>query len=213
MTEARTLQKADGDRWLRRGLLAVAGVGLCGVLYVIGAASTKPDDGLPDPVSQQQLESFARGELAKLETPPVKRPGPVTQLTGPDGQPITLAAYKGEVVVMNLWATWCAPCVTEMPSLARLQASYPKGVRVVPVSVDGPNKVEAAKAFIAQKAAPLGFHHTDNAALAWAVDAKAFPTTVIYDKQGFERARVSRPAEWDAPEVRALLDRLVSDPV
>ena len=126
--------------------------------------------------------------------------------------PLMAADLRGKVVLIDFWATWCPPCVTEMPSLARLQAARPEAVRVVPVSIDGPNKLEVAKAFIAQKSAPLAFHHSTNAALAWALNAKAFPTTVIYDKAGFERARMNRPAEWDAPEVRALLDRLAAEP-
>jgi thiol-disulfide isomerase/thioredoxin len=195
MTEARTLA-----------------VGVAGVLYVTGAASIKPDDGSPKPVAQKEVEVFAKGQLARLETPPARRPAPSTSFTGPDGAPVKLSGFEGQVTVVNLWATWCPPCVTEMPSLARLQQAYPNGaVRVAAVSIDGPNKLDAAKAFIGQNA-PLEFYHSPEAALAWALEAKGFPTTVILDKQGFERARLSRPAEWDSPEVRALLDRLAADP-
>jgi thiol-disulfide isomerase/thioredoxin len=125
---------------------------------------------------------------------------------------VQIADLKGEVLVVNLWATWCPPCKTEMPSLARLQAAYPdRRVRVVAVSIDGPKKLDEARAFIRANA-PLEFHHSADAALAWALNAKAFPTTVIYDRQGFERARLSRPLEWDGPEARKLLDRLAADP-
>ena len=211
MSEAETSKRQE--RWLGRAMLAALAVGVAGVLYVTGAASLKPDDGAPKPVAQRELETLARGSLATLEVPPVKRPAPATAFTGPDGTPVRVADYKGQVVVVNLWATWCPPCKTEMPSLARLQAAYPDTrVKVVAVSIDGPRKMEEARGFIAANA-PLTFHHSADAALAWALNAKAFPTTVIYDRQGFERARLGRPLEWDSPEARALLDRLAADPV
>ena len=199
------------DRWLGRGLLAALLVGVAGLLYVIGAASIKPDDGSPKPASARELQALAKGQLAGLEAPTGPRPAPETPITGPDGGTLRLAAYEGEVLVVNLWATWCAPCLTEMPSLARLQQAAPAGVRVIPVSVDGPNQLDRAKAFIGENA-PLQFHHSAEAALAWALEAKGFPTTIIYDRQGRERARLAKPAEWDAPEVIALLDRLAAEP-
>lgn len=213
MSEARTSgERTDGGRWLGRALWATLAVGVAGILYVTGAASIKPDDGAPKPVAQRDLEALAKGDLARLEVPPVKRPAPETVFTGPDGAPTRIADGRGEVLVVNLWATWCPPCKTEMPSLARLQAAYPDGsVRVIAVSVDSPRKLGEAKAFIAANA-PLEFHHSGEAALAWALNAKGFPTTVVYDRDGFERARLSRPLEWDSPQARVLLDRIAADP-
>ena len=198
--------------WLGPALWGALAVGVAGVLYVTGAASIKPDDGSPKPVAQKELERLAAGELAKLEVAPAKRAAPGTPFTGPEGGAVRVADYGGEVLVVNLWATWCPPCKTEMPSLARLQAAYPdRSVRVIAVSIDGPKKLDEARAFIGANA-PLEFHHSADAALAWALNAKAFPTTVIYDRQGFERARLSRPIEWDGADARRLLDRLAADP-
>jgi thiol-disulfide isomerase/thioredoxin len=210
MNEAAT-SSGGADRWLRRGLLAALAVGVGGVLYFVGASSIKPDDGVPKPVAAREIQSFAKGQLAGLETTDLRRPAPDTPMIGPDDRPVRLADYKGEVLVVNLWATWCAPCKTEMPSLARLQSSLPAGVQVLPVSVDSAAKLADAKAFIGQNT-PLPFHHSPDAALAWALEAKGFPTTIIYDKRGFERARLSKAAEWDAPEARALLQRLAAEP-
>lgn len=203
---------SDGKRgrWLGWATIALVGIGAAVTLYVIAASSIKPDDGRPKPATQNELAGFARGGLAKLETPPVPRLAPATAFTGPDGRPTTLAAYRGKVTVVNLWATWCTPCVTEMPTLARLQRAAPE-VSVVAVSIDGPKDVEKARGFMAGNA-PLAFHHSPEAALAWALEAKGFPTTVIYDRAGRERARLSGPAEWDGPEVRALLARLEAEP-
>lgn len=208
---AETSRRRSG-RWMGRAMAATLAVGIGWSLYVTFAASLKPDDGRPRPVAQTELERLATGTLAPLEVPPVKRPAPSTSFTGPNGAATTLAGFRGQVAVVNLWATWCPPCKTEMPSLARLQAAYPNGnVRVVAVSIDGERKLGEARAFIAENA-PLAFHHSGDAALAWAVNAKAFPTTIIYDRQGFERARMPAPLEWDSPEVKALLDRLAAEP-
>jgi thiol-disulfide isomerase/thioredoxin len=211
MSGTETSGVRSGDRWLGRALLASFAVGVAGVLYVTGAASIKPDDGRPKPVAQKEIERYAAGALAKLETPPVKRPAPETVFTGPADAPVRVADFAGQVVVLNLWATWCAPCVKEMPEFAKLQAGYPEGVRVIPVSIDAAGKLEVARSFIAENA-PLPFHHSNNAALAWALEAKGFPTTVIFDKQGYERARMNGEAAWNSPEAKALIDRLAADP-
>lgn len=201
-----------GNRWLGRALVLWLVGALVWVLYVTFSASLKPDDGRPRPVAQSDLEALARGPLAAMEVPPVKRPAPATPFTGPDGAATELADARGRVLVVNLWATWCPPCRTEMPSLARLQQAYGNAdVRVLAVSIDSPRKLPQAKAFIGANS-PLAFHHSADAALAWALGSKAFPTTVIYDREGYERARIARPLEWDSPEIRALLDRLVAEP-
>jgi len=159
------------------------------------------------------LKPLATGAMAKLEAVDPPRPSPTAPLTGPDGKPITLAAYKGKVVVVNLWATWCAPCVKEMPTLAKLQAGHAgKPVVVVPISIDRDKDIEKAKAFIARNG-PLAFHHAD---LDWSFKldppALGFPTTVILDRQGRERARYAGDANWASAEAHAVIDRLLTEP-
>lgn len=191
---------------LRWALVVAVLIGAAAVLYVIGAASFKPKQAA-------DLGEFRRASLAKLAIPPEPRPAPDIAFTGPDGKPVRIADFKGEVVVMNLWATWCAPCKVEMPTLARLQAAYAaQPVRVVAVSVDRDRDLGEAKAEIAANA-PLRLYRDPGYRLAFGLEPRAqgFPTTVIYDRQGRERARLAGAADWASPEARGLVERLLRE--
>lgn len=180
-------------------------IGVAAVLYVIVGAIIKPGGAPPD------LKSLARGEMAKLVVADKANPAPTTPILDPDGKTITLADLKAPVVVVNLWATWCAPCVKEMPTLARLQAAYPGRVIVAAVSMDRAADREKARAFIAEHG-PLTFYQDPKYALAFALDppAEGFPTTVIYDASGRERARLSGGADWNGPDARAVVEALLT---
>ena len=191
------------DGLLRPALWAVIAVGAAAVLYVMVASSIKPGEG-------QGLERFARGGMEKLSVP--EEPGRIPRVLIEDeaGRAVRLADLPGEVVVVNLWATWCAPCVVEMPTLAALQRAYPGRVNVVPVSMDVVSKAGEARAFIARHP-PLRFHHDPKWAVASAAEARrGLPTTIIYGADGVERARVVGVAEWDSPEARRLFDALLA---
>src|SRR6185436_2455638 len=108
----------------RRRLIALAGV--AALLYGIAGCSNPPGD----------LKSLARGEMKKLAVTVTPQPAPAASFSGPDGAPHTLADFRGQVTVVNLWAKWCAPCLAEIPSLAALQRAYAgKPVKVVAISL------------------------------------------------------------------------------
>jgi thiol-disulfide isomerase/thioredoxin len=208
MDEIRETQFGGGPR---RGRLAyalwgAALIGAAAVLYVIAASLIKPGGAV-------DLKTLAHGEMAKLEVGAKASPPPATPFLDGAGHSVTLADLKGPVLVVNLWATWCAPCVKEMPTLAKLQAVYPGRVRVVPISMDRAADRERARAFIAEHA-PLSFYQDPNYALAFALDppVEGFPTTILYDRQGRERARLSGGADWSGPDARAVIDALVKTP-
>jgi thiol-disulfide isomerase/thioredoxin len=113
---------------------------------------------------------------------------------------------------MNLWATWCAPCKIEMPTLARLADAYRgKPVEVVALSMDTPEAAAQAKLFIAANA-PLKFYSDPAGKMAFKLQpmAQGTPTTVIYGKDGLEMARVTGEADWTSPEARALIDQALA---
>jgi thiol-disulfide isomerase/thioredoxin len=208
MNEVRGTQLKDGPRRgpVAYALWCAALIGAAAVLYVIAAAIIKPAEGVVD------LKSLAHGEMAKLEVGGKGRPAPDTPVLDAAGRTVSLADLKAPVVVVNLWATWCAPCVKEMPTLAALQAAYPGRVRVVPVSMDRLGDREKARAFIAEHA-PLPFYQDPKYALAFALDppAEGFPTTVIYDGAGRERARLAGGADWNGPDARAVVEALLRE--
>jgi len=128
------------------------------------------------------------------------------------GKKVSAADFKGRIVVMNLWATWCAPCKVEMPTLAKLAQAYAgKPVAVVAVSIDKPEAVEQARAFIAANA-PLAFYNDPEAKLPWELKppAAGMPTTLILGKDGLERGRISGEADWAGAGARATIDRLLA---
>ncbi len=209
MSEASNSEKAmrpapGAERWLWLEL-AVVVLAMAGVLYGIGAAAFKHP-------GENGLKSLAVGDMAKLEVSAKPTRAPDTAITGPDGRPLRLADLRGKVLVVNFWATWCAPCVAEMPTLAKLQARYKdRPLQVVAVSLDRPEDEPDAKAFIAARP-PLTFYHDPKYALAFALDPRpaGLPTTVLYDRQGLERARMSGGADWSSPQAQAVMDRLLA---
>ena len=160
------------------------------------------------------LKSLATGEMAKLEVTKTPAPAPQIKATAPDGSAVTLANFKGQVVVVNLWASWCAPCKKEMPTLAKLQAEYAgKPVKVMAISLDkGEGDLAKASAFLADKP-PLQFYHGDYAmAFNLQPAVPGLPTTIIYDRAGLERARLSGGADWSTPDAKKVIDAVLAEP-
>jgi thiol-disulfide isomerase/thioredoxin len=182
---------------------AIALIGAAVVLYII-VTVLKPG-------GHASLQSLAHGEMAKLVVSQSAAPEPATPFLDPQGHPVHLADLKTPLLVVNLWATWCAPCVKEMPTLAKLQAAYPGKITVAAISMDKPELRERARAFIGEHA-PLTFYQDTELALPFALvpAVEGFPTTIIYGRDGRERARLSGGADWDGPDARAVFDTLLA---
>jgi len=201
----------------RRGLLAwalwgAAVIGGAAVLYIIVQASTKQAPDAPTPAASQTASAPGKSFGDKLTRPQSPTPPPDYVFYDESGKAMKVADLKGKVVVMNIWATWCAPCKTEMPTLAKLQEAYAgQPVEVVAVSIDSVDDASKARLFIAQNA-PLKFFHDREAKLPWALKPAALgaPTTVIYGKDGLERARIAGEADWAGPDARALIDQALA---
>jgi thiol-disulfide isomerase/thioredoxin len=137
--------------------------------------------------------------------PPV--PAPDVAFVAADGSQHHLKDFIGHGMVINLWATWCVPCVEELPSLASLSKTLaPDDVAVLPLSSDR-GGVRAVTAFYQEHGItglPVLLDPKGAAAHAW--HARGIPTSVIIDKQGRERARLEGSADWSTPAaVRAVL--------
>ena len=184
-------------------LVILALIVIVAALYAGYALLFKPHGG--------DLKSLATGPMAKLVVDDKPMPQPI-QAQGPDGQAMKLSDFKGQVVVVNLWATWCAPCVKEMPTLAQMQTRYAgKGVKVLAISLDkGDGDIGKAKAFIANNA-PLSFYHGDYAlAFALTPPTEGLPTTLIFDRTGVERARLVNGADWSSGQADKVIDSLLA---
>jgi len=148
-----------------------------------------------------------KGGLGKLvyADAPAPLPGDIG-FTDDAGAPRSLADYKGKVVLLNLWATWCAPCKVEMPSLSRLQAALGgNDFAVVPVSLDRTGPDAPRKFLASNNLGNLPLLLDASASLANKLGASGLPATLILDREGREIARLLGPAEWDGPAAQDII--------
>jgi thiol-disulfide isomerase/thioredoxin len=178
------------SRWQLYAIGALlAALALTGVLYGITAKSVHAPDASGPPAA---LAPFA---LAKTPAPV-----PMVAFTDASGTLRPLAGFKGHYVLLNLWATWCAPCVKELPALARLKAAMPKdGPLVIAVDVGRGTPTDARGFLDAHGAKALDAYIDSNIALLRAFSAFGLPLTVLIDPQGREIGRAVGPAHWDDP--------------
>lgn len=145
----------------------------------------------------------------KLTTPP--KPLPDLEFLDVNNQPIRLSELNGQARLINLWATWCAPCVKEMPSLDRLQAEMPRDrFLVIPISLDGPSKPKVAPFYKERNLASLRIYYDKGRVAMSALGVTLLPTSILVDPQGRELGRLEGDADWDSPEGLALMRAAMS---
>lgn len=187
---------------LGNAIRAVLLVGLVCVCFVLVQSCQAPATG---------LDLYAKDSLKKLtvrETSPLP---PTTVFSTADGRTFTLEELRGKTVLVNVWATWCAPCIKEMPSLDRLQNMRGGGdFEVVTISIDR-TKYEPAKFFADNNIENLTPWHDGSYGIPGNLQLRGYPTTVIYNPEGREVATLEGEAEWDSPEALALIDYLTQE--
>ena len=148
------------------------------------------------------------GEFSyRLDRSKAGTPAPTFAFQNPDGGEATLQDFAGKPMLVNLWATWCTPCVAEMPTLDRIAATYgPKGLAVLTISQDTQGE-KAVKPFFAKHDLPhlKGWADPENH-FGFDYATGLLPTTVLYDAQGKEMVRVIGAMDWEGAEARALID-------
>lgn len=136
------------------------------------------------------------------------RPMPALAFADARGHPLTLASFRGRVVLLNIWATWCVPCRKEMPALDRLAGRLGgKGFVVLPLSIDH-GGVPAVERFYRRLGLKrLGIYVDSSPNLAGALALPGVPTSFLVDAEGREVAHKIGPAAWDGPQMMALIRR------
>ncbi|MFD1880171.1 TlpA family protein disulfide reductase [Paracoccus pacificus] len=151
------------------------------------------------------------GDMAKLEPvdPPVA--ASTTAFFDESGAEKTLADYKGKVVLLNFWATWCAPCREEMPSIQKLQAEMGgDDFEVVPIA-SGRNPLPAIRKFFGETGVTdLPILTDPRQKLSRDMGVLSLPVTILLDREGREIARLIGGAEWDTPEARAIIQQAIA---
>jgi thiol-disulfide isomerase/thioredoxin len=150
--------------------------------------------------------------LAAFLVRPDRKPVADLNFQDADGKPLKISDWKGRVVLINLWATWCAPCRKEMPDLAELQKELGgQDFEVVAISVDRKG-VEASAAFLKETGADnLKLYIEPTTAIVNDLQAIGLPATILLDRQGNEIGRLLGPADWASPEAVALIKAALAE--
>jgi len=145
------------------------------------------------------------GSAARSTTDPARSaPLPSFAMVDAQGRPATLADFRGKVVVLNVWATWCAPCRRELPALARLAQALDGDFAVAVLSVD--EDALAAREYLAQRGIAVASYLPRQRAQAMqALALDAVPTTFVIAADGRAIARVLGPRDWDSAGIVAEL--------
>jgi len=159
------------------------------------------------------LAGLNKGAMAAF----LARPKPLdlgeVSFAGADSRAKSLSDWRGKVVLLNIWATWCVPCREEMPTLDKLEAALgSKDFQVVAVNIDrgGGDK---PKSFLAETGAThLSLYTDPSGKLFSVVKAVGMPTTLLLDREGREIGRLVGPAHWDSPEAVALIKAAIAAP-
>ncbi len=173
------------------------------VLVVVPARAQSPVEQLRPTLAASKLANFTL-----LDEP---KPVPEVSFVDEGGRARTLADFQGKVVLLNLWATWCAPCRREMPTLDNLQARLGgDDFEVVALSIDraGMDKVRGFLDDIGTGNLALYLDSSTRAMRALRV--MGLPTTLLVDASGREVGRLIGPAEWDTPEAVALIRAVIA---
>lgn len=192
----------------RLWLVVWLGIGAAALLYVILAAALSGGDKAPvariAPVFHDS--ALLVGEMADFVYAASPRTTPTESFLHNGGE-TTLRSFRGKVVLVNLWATWCPPCLKELPSLDALEAELGgEDFAVVAVAAD-PKGPEAARAFLDKlKIRHLELYADPKLALTIATGGSpALPLSILYDAEGREIGRLAGDADWASPEAKALM--------
>jgi thiol-disulfide isomerase/thioredoxin len=186
--------------------LAVAVLLIAGAVYLIGRGGGNPDDPVPPSDTHSGLQALAVGEMANFRAAEAPQPLPAVVFEDGEGRPLSLDDFKGKLLLLNLWATWCAPCREEMPALDRLQAEMGSDrFEVVALSVDRKGH-QLARDFLAEIGiAHLALYIDPTSRASFTLKSFGLPTTILIAPDGREIGRLVGPAHWDSDDAMALI--------
>jgi len=165
------------------------------------------NEGVKDPqfdVLSRAIPGFQR----ILNTPPV----PETKFLDGENKAITLKEFAGKALLVNFWATWCTPCVREMPDLNKLAGEFGGDNFAVVAIASGQQVGKNPDAFLKEKGLDaLGLYQDPHASLMSLFDTQTLPTTLIVDKQGRIRGGVRGAIDWNSEAARAAIAYLMEN--
>lgn len=145
---------------------------------------------------------------------PDQPPAPEISFVGDGERPLTLDDFRGRLVLLNFWATWCAPCVREMPALDRLQQRVGKDrFEVLTLSMDRKGLPAVEEFFDVNKLENLSPYVDTKSKSMRTFGVRGLPTTFLIDRSGIVIGSVEGPVEWDGPEAQAFIEFFLEDPI
>ena len=188
----------------RYAIIIMVSIGFIASVYACGSA-TDASRGA------NKLEKLAVGQIANMDFGSKGDPAPGELFIGANGEDLSLSDFEGKVIVLNIWATWCAPCEKEMPSLAALEtARGSNAFEVVALSIDEVEERDFAKGELQKlTGGALNFYQSKNLEILKPLGVDGFPTTIIYDARGAEVARLRGDADWASYEAIGFVDEVL----
>ncbi|HEX8668332.1 MAG TPA: TlpA disulfide reductase family protein [Allosphingosinicella sp.] len=170
------------------------------ILLLVTACGRQDEGG-----NQNAPTASAGTPTGKLDRSHAGTPAPETEFQDPDGEPVSLADFKGKPLLVNLWATWCAPCVEEMPTLDALAAREGDRLQVLAVSQDLEGREKVDRFLEERKLDDLEAYLDPQMALMGKLGVGILPTTILYDAQGREVWRMRGMEDWQSPRTARLI--------
>ena len=148
------------------------------------------------------LNGCGKSEHPKITRDFVGDMAPSESFVGPSGQTINFKDFRGKTILVNYWATWCPPCLTELPSIAELQTLLAnEKFEVVAISVDDESEFGYAQSQLSKiTEGKLRFYHAPDFAVVYGAGVRVFPTTIVYRANGREDFRVLGEWDWSGEE-------------
>jgi thiol-disulfide isomerase/thioredoxin len=185
-------------------LLALAGCQKQGPSTKEANAQLPDQPGWAGPQQSAEVEEIV--PAPKLDRSHAGSPAPTGEFEDPDGEAVSFAVFQGKPLLVNLWATWCAPCVAEMPTLDALAGRTNGKLQVLALSqdADGREKVEAF--FNQHHFKTIESYLDPKMEMMGALKLDTLPATILYDAKGHEIWRVVGREDWTSQRAQALLD-------
>lgn len=184
-------------------LIAIAGLTVLTLVAVVQWLSL-PEEATPE----ARRDSMAMKTLVWFDEP---KPAPTAEFLGPDGEVLHFSDFKGQALLVNLWATWCAPCVKELPSLDALEKQRGgEGFKVIAISLDKEGLSVIEPFFETNEITALKAYADPKSKVKRQFGAPGLPTTYLINREGQVVAWFVGPTEWDDPAAMASVDRLIA---
>ena len=168
--------------------------------------------GACDTEKNQPPQADVKEAIGKVDISHAGKDAPAIPFEGPNGGPATLASFRGKPLIVNLWATWCAPCIKEMPTLDELAVREKDRIQLIVISMDMGGRREVDPYFAKAKFKALLPYLDKQNVLMEALASDTLPTTIFYDAKGKEQWRVRGSMDWAGERAKTLIEGAMNPP-